>query len=107
MIKILQGEVEASPLDIDQGLHLAPADRMLLTMPTAPIEQRRIELAQQLEAARESAGLSQQQAGELAGVPQRTWSRWESGRASIEAMLGGFEALGYTVEIRISAARDG
>lgn len=42
---------------------------------------------QEIRAARQSAGLSQTQAGALVGVALRTWQQWEAGDCRMRAAL--------------------
>lgn len=53
-----------------------------------------------LKQARAYRGISQREAGKLAGVGERTWSDWERGLsvAGVRNMLGAATALGVTVE---------
>lgn len=103
MIKILQGEVEASPLDIDQGLHLAPADRMLLA-----VSDTTDRLCAELQGLREALGLSRAAAARRCSPPMtgQQWGQIERGAAStIRQFERCFQALGARLNISVEVPR--
>ena len=54
--------------------------------------------ANELRRIRESAGFSQQKMAELIGIPQKTWSNYESGRSSPKMdVFFALAARGYTI----------
>jgi len=58
-----------------------------------------LNLALELKKIRNSTGLSQQKFADLVGIPQRTWSNYESGQSTPKmGVLWGLAAKGYTIE---------
>jgi transcriptional regulator with XRE-family HTH domain len=58
-----------------------------------PVDERTRSFSGRLKAAREQAGLSQGQAGELFGVDQSTYSRWETSSRGVDKVMEIAEGL--------------